>query len=156
MGPWTRSFVITGRHVLRRSTYLSCACQSGPSRGWLVRRIILPYVYAYLLAWLASADFFKNNLFHTLNICLIYLLSLFQYRHSLDDSTKLLGALCFLNLSGIFGGGSEVVGKFSQSFLCELACLFRPLSLGVSALVAGYLTIRPFVWHHFYGILLVP
>ena len=32
------------RHVVGQSTYLSCACQSEPSWGWLASWILLPYV----------------------------------------------------------------------------------------------------------------
>ena len=34
---------IHGQRVIGRSTYLSCACQSGPYRGWLARRLLIPY-----------------------------------------------------------------------------------------------------------------
>ena len=43
--------------LLVRSTYLSCAYQWGPSRGWLLRRIILPSFYTRILAQLAPAHY---------------------------------------------------------------------------------------------------
>ena len=58
MGTRNRACVITGQRILRHSTYLSCACQRGPSQGWSVRRILLPYFYLLLLGWLESAHSF--------------------------------------------------------------------------------------------------
>ena len=52
---------ITGRRVLRWSKYLSYACERGPSRGWLERQILLPYVYTRPLEWLSSVHFLKTR-----------------------------------------------------------------------------------------------
>ena len=51
--------------------------------------------------------------------------------------------------------GSEHVRKFFQSSPCNLACLSRPISLEVSALIVGSLTAWPLIWWHLCRILLV-
>ena len=82
--------IITGRRVLRRSTYLSCACQNVNYWDCLVRLIILPSVYAHLLSRLVSSHLVHLflKLFHTLDICLRWIFIHVRTGHSLKGSAS--------------------------------------------------------------------
>ena len=108
---------ITGWRVLGRYKYFSCACERGPSWGWLERRFLLPYFNTRPLAQLASANLFFlfHKVLHTLDISLPWLLSRVLFGNSHECSTLLLRVLFFPNVSIVFGGGSEVISNFSDS-----------------------------------------
>ena len=85
-----------------------------------------------------------------LDICLLWILSRVWYGHLLEGSTPFLRVLLSFNVSDIFGGGSEVFRKFSQSILRELAFLFPLISSGISALAYGYSIVLPLVRKRFF------
>ena len=60
--------------------------------------------------WNLPIFFYK--VFHTLEICLRWILSRVQSLHSLEGSALFLRVLFFLNVSNSIGGGSKVVGNF--------------------------------------------
>ena len=149
---------ITGWRILERSTYLSCACQRGPSWSWLDRWLLLPYVYTQLLERLTYADwvvYFYKIYSNILYIFLHWVLTCVQSGQTLDGSTLFSRVLYSINVSIIFRGGSEVVGEFFQSFLSELPCMYHPISLGVYTLVSRSSTIWPLFRWRFRGIVLV-
>ena len=98
MIPCTCAFFITSRLVLGRSAYLSCSCKHGPSRGWSVRRILLPYVYTCLLLSLAYAQRFLK--FYKAHIPKSWIFSLTGFS-SMSDMGSLLKALLLGVLLGV-------------------------------------------------------
>ena len=84
----------------------SCACQCGPSRGWLTVRIILLW-----LSW------FPHDGFHLLYFGVVYLYKMrFQHLGLPEKYWRLRSVpegppFNFLS-SNFSGGGSEVVGEF--------------------------------------------
>ena len=86
-------------------------------------------VYTHLLALMKSAHVKKKKIYSTtLGICLRWIFSRVRSGQSFEGSAKLLRVLWLLNVSYVFGGGSEVVADFFQSFSRKLACLSHPIS----------------------------
>ena len=82
---------------------------------------------------------------NTLDICLHWLFSRVRSGQSLEGSAPFLRFFFFFGVSDVFGGGSEVVRESFQSLPRELAYLYRPISLGISTLVSGSLSVLPLV-----------
>ena len=110
---------ITGQRILGWSIYFSCACQRGPSRGWSVRRILLPYVYTCLLEYMTYNDWvvYTYKVYsNTLDICLVWIRICIWYGHSFEGSVPILRVLSSLNVSDVFRGGFKLVRPFFLIF----------------------------------------
>ena len=90
---------------------------------------------------------------NTSDMRLRWRLSCVRSEKSLEGFALLLGSFF---VSNMLGGGSEVVNFFLWLFLCNLSCLSRTISTGVSTLVVGLLAVCTFVRQRLYGLLLVP
>ena len=137
---------ITGQRILGWSIYFSCACQRGPSRGWSVRRILLPYVYTCLLEYMTYNDWvvYTYKVYsNTLDICLVWIRICIWYGHSFEGSVPILRVLSSLNVSDVFRGGFKLVRPFFWSFLHTLDCLSLPILSGVYNIVPRSSTIWP-------------
>ena len=124
------------------------SCQRGPSWGRLTRWMLLPFFsfqdwHGRLLPIIV---FFYKVYLNTLDICLILLLSRVQSGKLLEGSAPFLRVLFFFDVSDVFEGVSEVVRKYFQLLPRKMDYLFCPISLRVSALVAGSLSVLPLVW----------
>ena len=75
-------------------------------------------LYTWFLERLASAQFgfvyFYKVYSNTFDICLHWILSHVQSGHLPEGLDPFLSVFLFLNVSGVFGGGSEVVSKYFQ------------------------------------------
>ena len=125
----------------------SFACQHGPSWGCSARWMLLPFFFCQ--DWhgrlLPIIVLFYKVYINTLDICLHWLFSRVRSGQSLEGSAPFLRFFFFFGVSDVFGGGSEVVRESFQSLPRELAYLYRPISLGISTLVSGSLSVLPLV-----------
>ena len=108
------------------------------------------FLISITVGYLPSLVVWLYKVLHTLYICLRWLLSHVWSVHSLEGSAMFLRVLWFLNVSDVFGGGSKVVVKFYQSFPHGMACISRPISSGVFAIVTRSLAIWLLFWWHFF------
>ena len=151
---YTCSFLITSCHVARMDCiFCSCAFQSGPSRGCWRDGFSSRKVFTHPLMWLESDHWvfnFYNVCSNTLDIWLWWIISPFLFVKSLEGSAPILRALFYLDVSGVFGGGSEVVRTFSRYSRVRWLDLSHPTYLGLSSLVFGFSSVSLLVWRYFF------
>ena len=117
-----------------------------------MRRLLLPYILyptSGAPGFYPSGFYFYEMNSNTLDIFLHFLLSRFRSQ-LLELSDPLLRVLFSFNVSDVFGGGSEVVRKFSQSLPRDLVSLFHPISSGISDIHSGSSSVLPLVWRRLF------
>ena len=100
--------------------------------------------------WLLPIRHFLKKVIHTLYIFLLWILCHVRSGNLLEGSAPFLKVLILQNVSDVFRADSEVIRELLQSFLHELACLYRLISLGLFYFVSRSSTVWPLIWRRFF------